>query len=306
LSPLTVSSLSRGELGHRLGGSGVVFRTGLFTVRLGSRLPAIADGVELLYADYPLADDAEFIDFEIGVDAPSWLRRWLRPKIVFTFDGYEPFLPTPSNQAIVVFEWGFNWSIATTAHHYLVIHSGAVELNGRAAILPALPGSGKSTLCAAMVHRGWRLLSDEMALVSMADGRIDPLARPVSLKNESIEVIRRFAPEAVISPPTPDTAKGTVALMKAPTASVVRKREPATPAWIIFPKFQRDAPARLEPRSKADTFLEIGENAFNYSVHGRRGFETLGDMIDACDCFDLAYGDLDEAIGILSALATGG
>jgi len=128
----------------------------------------------------------------------------------------------------------------------------------------------------------------------------------VSLKNESIDVIQQFAPEAVISPPTPDTAKGTVALMKAPTASVLRKYGPATPAWIIFPKYERGAPARLEPRSKADTFLEIGDNAFNYSVHGRRGFERLGDMIDACDCFDLGYGDLDEAIGMLSALATGG
>jgi len=303
---MTVSSLSDGDRARRLAGPGMVFRTGPFIVRLTSRLPAIADGVGLLYADYPLAEGAEFIDFEIGVDAPSWLRRWVRPKIVFTFDGYEPFLPTPSNQAIAVFEWGLNWSIATNAHQYLIIHSAAVEIRGRAAILPAPPGSGKSTLCAALVHRGWRLLSDEMALVSMADGRVVPLARPVSLKNESIDVIHRFAPDAVISPPTPDTAKGTVALMKAPTASIARKQELATPAWIIFPKFEVGAPARLEPRSKADTFLDIGENAFNYSVHGRRGFERLGDMIDTCGCFDLTYGDLDEAIGMLSALATGG
>jgi predicted ATPase len=32
-----------------------------------------------------------------------------------------------------------------------------VERDGHALILPAMPGSGKSTLTAALVQRGWRL-----------------------------------------------------------------------------------------------------------------------------------------------------
>ena len=62
-------------------------------------------------------------------------------------------------------------------------------------LLPAPPGAGKSTLCAGLVHRGWRLLSDELALVDMETGLVRGMARPVNLKNKSIEVIRDFAPE---------------------------------------------------------------------------------------------------------------
>ena len=80
--------------------------------------------------------------------------------------------------------------------------------------MPGAPGAGKSTLTAGLIYRGWRLLSDELALIRRSDGQIVPLARPVNLKNESIALMQRFAPSAVFSAPAHDTAKGTVALMR--------------------------------------------------------------------------------------------
>ena len=41
---------------------------------------------------------------------------------------------------------------------------------------------------------GWRLLSDEMTLLSTSDGQIYPVPRPISLKNESIDVIQKLSP----------------------------------------------------------------------------------------------------------------
>jgi hypothetical protein len=40
-----------------------------------------------------------------------------------------------------------------------------LERGGRALLLPAPSGSGKSTLCAGLAFNGWRLLSDELALL---------------------------------------------------------------------------------------------------------------------------------------------
>jgi hypothetical protein len=168
--------------------------------------------------------------------------------------------------------------------------------------MPAPPGSGKSTLCAGLVNRGWRLLSDELTLLSMENGSVTPVARPISLKNESIAVIRSYVPGAVISRKAVDTAKGTVALLKAPTDSVARVHETAVPAWVIFPRFESGAPATLTARSKANTCLEVGRNAFNYSIHGAKGFEVLSDIIDSCDCYDFSYGDLDDAVSIFAEL----
>jgi HprK-related kinase A len=285
----------------RVAGSGVFLRTGPFVFHVRSRIPAVGEGVALLYADHPTAEEAAFADFRVWVGPGVGLRRVWRPQAVFRCDGFQPFKPLPASQALPFLEWGMNWAIAEHAHQFLVIHAAAVARRGRVAILPGRSGSGKSTLCAALVHRGWQLLTDELTLVSLADGMIVPLVRPVSLKNESIEIVRRFT-GASISRPSEDTAKGTVALMKPPVASVERAAEKAVPAWIVFPTFARGETMRLEPQSKAATFIELANNAFNYHAHGRHGFELLAATIDRCACLSLTYSDLDAAIGLFERL----
>jgi HprK-related kinase A len=204
-----------------------------------------------MYADYPVLDDTALADFDLLLTRGRGLRRLVRPQVRFHYDGMAPFQPLPLVQAFPMFEWAMNWCVSSQAHSWLVIHAAVVEKGGSAVILPAQPGSGKSTLCAALVARGWRLLSDELTLVRLVDGRIDPLPRPVSLKNGSIDVIRAWAPAAELSPPVADTLKGTVAHMRAPGASVARAGEPATPAWIVFPKWRAGAAAELVPVPQA-------------------------------------------------------
>ncbi len=65
-----------------------------------------------------------------------------------------------------------------------VVHGGAVAHGGRAIILPAPTGAGKSTLVAELVRRGAAYLSDEYALIDV-DGRVHPYPRPLLLRDES-------------------------------------------------------------------------------------------------------------------------
>ncbi len=303
VGPGTLDALAAEGIHRRFRETGVALVTGPFVSEVRATVPRFVDDFCLLYADYPVHEKADFADFHVSVEPIRGPRGWFRSLAVVRLDDRSPFPPLSADQALPMFEWGLNWAIVNTAYQYLIIHAAAIERNGRAAILPAPPGSGKSTLCAGLVHRGWRLLSDEQALVSLDEPAITALARPVSLKNESIDVIRTFAEEAVIGCEVSETNKGTVALMKAPRDSVLRKSEPARPAWVIFPRYAAGSAAQLTPRSKADTFLHIGNNAFNYSIHGTRGFDALARVIDGCDCYDFAYGDLDEAVEVFAALA---
>jgi hypothetical protein len=200
-------------------------------------------------------------------------------------------------------EWGLNWCVSSHCHQYLIVHAAVLERSGRALVLPAPPGSGKSTLCAGLVSRGWRLLSDELTLIEPLSGNIVALARPISLKNDSIEIIRRFAPGSVLGPTVHDTLKGSVAHLKAPADSVRRAAEPARPGWIVLPRYEPGAQASLAPLSKGRAFMQLADNAFNYSLHGRGGFEVLARMIEACTCYEFAYSDLDEAARMYDRLA---
>ncbi len=301
---MNLAGLSAGEARRRMRRGTLALRVGPFTARLRSPFPEVAREVWRLYGDHPVAD-TDFIDYHAALAPPRGPRRWLRPQALFLLDGRAPFRPLPRAQSVPLLEWGLNWCIARQAHRFLILHAAVVERDGRAAILPGDPGSGKSTLCAALVHSGWRLLSDELALLDMADGALHALARPVSLKNESIEVIHGFAPDAVFSAPFADTAKGTIALVKPPRDSVSRVHETAEPAWVITPEFAAGATADLAPASKATTFMELAHNGFNYSIHGAAGFDALVRLVSRCACHHFRYGRLGDALAVFDALAAG-
>lgn len=284
------------ELYRRVRRNGVWFRTGPFVVHLRSPLRDVVEAVRFCYAEYPIAEEDGFADFHVELAQPQGLRRWYRPQALFKVDGVLPFVPHPLRLAPPIMEWGLNWCIAAYVHQYLTIHAAVVERNGLAAILVGQPGAGKSTLCAGLVLRGWRLLSDEICMIRPADGQLIPLARPVSLKNQSIDVIGRFSENAELGRSFSDTVKGTVAHMRAPLQSVRRSSEPATPGWIIFPRYVVGAGTQSRRQNRSVAFLRIADNSFNYSLLGLKGFEVLARLIDACPCYEFRYSDLSEAV----------
>ena len=224
------------------------------------------------------------------------MRRWFRPQVNFNFDGVRPFKPLPINQAFAMFEWGLNWVIANHAHQFAIVHAATVEKNGRGYIFPGAPGSGKSTLCAALVCRGWRLLSDEMALISLTDGLIWPIPRPVSLKNASIEIIRKFGDSAVLGDIVADTAKGNIAHMRPPIASVMSSKVPVAPFAVVFPTYRAGAKTEYVEISKGQTLMRLAENCFNYPVLGAAGFNCLADAVEKSRCHTAVYSELDDII----------
>jgi len=301
---LNIRDLSATELRRQLQQPGLYLRTGPFTVCIESSIASVADGLAQLYSDFPLGQSGDFVDFHVRLVRPNTIRRWIEPQVLFLHDDHPPFKPLPLDQAYPMLEWGLNWCVSSHAHQYLIIHAAVLEKNGRAVIMPAPPGSGKSTLCGALANRGWRLLSDELTLIRLSDGQVVSLPRPVSLKNASIEIMRRFEPGVVINRESRDTVKGTVAHMKPPADAVERAQETATPAWIVFPKYQTGASSQLEKRPRAQTLMQVADNAFNYTLQGRGGFDLLGRVVDACDCYDFTYSDLNDAIRIFAELAS--
>lgn len=302
---MIVSHLSPREIRNRLCGDGLRIASGPFNCRLQSSVPDIAPDLARLYANHPLLGDDEFIDFHVAIETGRGLHRWLRPQARFVVDGVEPFTPLPRAQALPMIEWGLNWCITAYSQHVLILHAAAVARGNRAVIMPAPPGSGKSTLSAALVNRGWRLLSDELSIIRLDTGEIYGLARPVNLKNKSIDIIRHFAPDAFLTKPVLDTSKGTVALMAPSAESVNDVGQTTKPCWMILPRYKAGAPTSLVPMQTGAAFLQIADNAMNYHVLGVKGFEAVGQLVDRCQHFNFEYSRMDEAIEQFDLLASG-
>jgi HprK-related kinase A len=293
------------EIQHRLMNQGLALRTGPFVFSIRTPIRPLTASITTLYGNTPLANDADFVDFHVRVRLSRGPRRLYRVQSEFDLDGITAFKPLPGQHALAMLEWGMNWCIYNHAHHLLIMHGAVLERNGGALILPAPSGSGKSTLCAGLMHRGWRLLSDELILIDTDHGQVYPLCRPVSLKNLSISVISKFAPEAVMTAPIADTAKGTVAHLRPAAADVARVGELAPIRWAIFPRYKPDSKTCLTNIAKADTFMTLVDNAFNYSLLAERGFNTLADVVDGLDGYQLEYSDMEHAIATLNHLADG-
>ncbi len=293
---MRISELDRNALKAHLSGRGLRFRTGPFSISLRSRVPAMVRHIERLYPHAETLDGDAFIDFHLAVDRVAGLRRWVKPQVVFSFDGYRPFKPLPLAQAAAAFEWGLNWCIASSSHQYLIIHAAVVEKEGSGLLLPGAPGSGKSTLCAALIHSGWRLFSDEMVLLSAADGRIHPVPRPVSLKNRSIEIIKEFTQQPVWGERIEGTAKGDIEHMRAPESSLLPPLTATRARYLVFPRYRSGCSAELSPLSKGRASMGLIENAFNFNILGYRGFEMVSDLVDSLACYDFTYPDLKQAL----------
>lgn len=300
---MKLADFTERDFAQRLAGDGILLQTGPFSVRIRSRLEHFASLLRRFYAHFPVLAEPAITDFHVRLTTPGVIRRYWRPQALFLLDGQEIFLPYPLSHAFPLFEWGLNWSIATQAHNYLLLHAATIERCGRALLLPAWPGSGKSTLCAALVQRGWRLFSDEFGLVRTSDGQLLPMPRPMPLKNRSIDVIRGFAPDADLGPSFHGTRKGTVAHLASSPSCIARSTATAPPGWLVFPRYRPGAALRLEPIFKPQAFIKLANNSFNYRLLGLRGFQAVSRLVHDCDCYMLSYSDLEEAVSALNRLA---
>ena len=293
-----LGSLAPGRLGAALADGTLAVEVGPFRARIRSNIAALSDHLLRHYADYPLVPPDEMADFQLTLSTPGGLRRWYHRQVRFRYQAYEPFSPLPLDQAKHAFEWGFNWAIGAQATRFLMLHAATVERGGQAIVLPAYSGSGKSTLCAALVHRGWRLLSDEFALVSLDGQTLYGLGRPISLKNESIAIVRRHFPAAEIGDVVAGTRKGTVGLLSPPEGSVLIGKA-AVPRWILAPRFEPDATPQALRVERAKMAFYLSGQAFNYELLGRQGFQALCGLVEACDCLALGYASLEQALDLV-------
>jgi HprK-related kinase A len=303
---MRLGELEPRELRARLAGDGIGLDLGAARVRIRSDAAGFERAFSTVYQGFDASPSEGFYDVTVSLRRARGLRRYFRPQVELVADGGAVFAPFPADTHLPLLEWGINYLFATRLGFHLLLHAGVVELGGRAVILPAMPGSGKSTLTAALATRGFRLLSDEFGVVRLGDGKLLPLLRPVALKNESIDVIARFAPQSTMGPRFPKTRKGTVAHM-APDAHALEKRSvAAAPKLIVFPRYSPAVECTVQPERRSLAFSRLSVNSFNYEMLGPASFDAVTRLVESCRAYRLVYSDMDRAIGAIRDLLAGG
>lgn len=291
-----VANYSELQIANALVGDGFGLELGSFRCLVRSDSDLIAPRLHLLYQDY-LAhlSPTGFYDFRVSLNRTRQ-SVWKPWDIEFDWAGNSALQALPLAHAHPLFEWGLNWCVATASGVHTVIHSAVVERDGLALVLPGSPGSGKSTLCAALALTDWRLLSDELTIISQVDGKVQPVPRPISLKNQSIDIIKAFVPTAELTPPVVATHKGAIAYARPPRSAVQANHMAVPVGYVVFPKFVPGAQLDFEPLTRAEALTELMENTFNVGLLGAEGFASLARAIANAKCYAVEYGDLASIV----------
>jgi hypothetical protein len=194
------------------------------------------------------------------------------------------------------------WKLAIDRYEFLFyIHSGVVGTGDRCVLLPAAAGSGKSSLTAALVHRGYRYLSDEVALIEPKTFRVPPVPLAVCVKDTAWQLMSRYFPNlrALMGHQRGD---GKRVRYVPPVPSTIQV-EGALVSHIVFPRYDAAATTEIRPIARSVALRRLMSECWACGHLDRTNVTELVRWIGHIDCYDLTFSSLEKAADLVQQVA---
>jgi hypothetical protein len=170
----------------------------------------------------------------------------------------------------------------------VLIHAGAVEVNGRATIVCGPSGAGKTTLTTALCVAGAGYLSDEIAVLDPASNWIDPYPKPLSLRAGSRD---RFP---MLAPPSPlATVMGSSWYVPLAGATSVEL------SVVAFVDHDDEGTTVLRRVPRAEALLRLCDQTPTFARQGAFAFSALAAAVRTANCVEVVANDLGLAVQLV-------
>jgi HprK-related kinase A len=198
---------------------------------------------------------------------------------------------------------GMNLAVALKCCRYVNLHAAVVANDKGGILINAQSGGGKSTLAAALMEEGFRLMSDEFGLLDFDGCQLHGYPRPVSLKDRSINIVTELAGHDWMSERFTDTPKGDIAYRRVRPSDLEAALNPVEAKLIIFPVFGNGAPGVIKRLEPSEVLMRLIPASTNYHLLGERAFVALTNMVKSCQAFEIQYGSTSTSLEIMKDLA---
>jgi hypothetical protein len=253
------------------------------------RVPDPALGRHLADALSPLRAEGQAAHLYSLVDRGHGRRR----RFALYLDGERIEHTDPPAAAAAMLPWHVNRMAVQRSPRFLFLHAAAVATDGDAVLLAAPQEAGKTTLATGLVRAGMTYLTDEAVAVEPETMLLHPYPKALSIDPGAQPLFPDLCPPLEAAARAWDHGQWAVdptRIRPDAVSGLARVRA------VVLPAYDADGHTALTPISRAATVLELVQQCFNFTLHGRRGFETLVSLVRNAECYRLPMADLDTAV----------
>lgn len=177
------------------------------------------------------------------------------------------------------------------------VHSSVVERDGRAIMIVAESGTGKSTTAWALLRHGFSYLSDELAPIDPAGLEVHPYPHALCLK--AVPPMPYSLPGDIVS--TGRTLHIPVTALPSP---VITEPRPLHALFFLRRDTRASEPTFAE-LSPAEAGARLYVNTLNALAHPGNGLDVAVRIANAVPAYTLNAGELRATCELISSLAQG-
>ena len=233
----------------------------------------------------PLRDTTPGLDYRIESRAPG--------SYSLDRNGVQVCTVANPDELVFLLEQDLTVELQKQRSDLYFLHSASIERDGKACLLAAESGSGKSTTTWGLLHHGFRYLSDELSPIDLSTLRVVPYPHALCLKQEpppayalpaaAIRVGRR------INIPTHALPGATVSWPCAIGAVFLVKHRPG----LAAPEM------RAVTRAEASAHLYV--TALNALAHPSHGLDAVVRIAEQAPCFAVESADLEATCKLIGS-----
>lgn len=183
---------------------------------------------------------------------------------------------------------------AIDPRRHVVLHGGAVERGGKAALVVGHTNAGKTTLTGALVARGFGYLTDELVTLDV-EGAVRPYPKPLVLGRGSQRLLPGFDP----GPFTPDDPPLGIWLVPPGRIRHDPLGKPAPVTHVFFVR-RGSSWSRVQELTPGEATGAVMDQIIQAGVHGRAALDWAVELAARSSCYRLQVCNLNAACDLVT------
>jgi hypothetical protein len=195
-----------------------------------------------------------------------------------------------ADDLLFLLEKGITVEVQKRRSDLYFLHSAALEWKGKACLLAADSGGGKSTTTWALLHHGFRYLSDELSAIDLRSMQVFPYPHALCLKHPP--------PDYPLPAETINLGRTLHVPVHALPAEAIEEPLPLGAVFLV--KYRPDlSEPHLHPISAAEAGARLYLTALNALSHPHRGLDAAICIAERVPCFAIESAGLPATCALI-------